>query len=137
MYCSRMNEEYTGFDGVYTRNFPGAFREAPCVVKRGGKYYMVTSYCTGWDPNVAGVAVAESIMGPWTMQGNPCVSEGADITYGGQSTHLLKVEGEDDTYIFMADIWKPKNLQDSRYMWLPIVWKGEDMTIPFVEEWQY
>ncbi len=25
-----------------------------------------------------------------------------------------------DKYIFMADIWRPKNLIDARYIWLPI-----------------
>ena len=136
MYCSRMNADYTGFDGTYTRNFEGEYREAPCVMKRNGRYYMVTSYCTGWAPNVARVAVADSVMGPWTLLGNPCVSEGAELTYGGQSTHILKVEDMEDTYIFMADIWKAENLQDSRYMWLPIEWDEDQMQIPFVEEWR-
>ena len=41
-----------------------------CIRDRyNGKYYMLSSGCTGWDPNVAELAVADSIMGQWTTIG--------------------------------------------------------------------
>ncbi|WP_321479405.1 hypothetical protein [uncultured Bacteroides sp.] len=51
---------------------------------------------------------------------NPCVDKHADITFGGQSTSIFPIHGMPDKYIFMADIWRPKNLIDARYIWLPI-----------------
>ena len=39
---------------------------------------MLSSGCTGWDPNVAEIAVADSIMGTWKTIGNPCTGPDAD-----------------------------------------------------------
>ena len=47
---------------------------------------MLSSGCTGWDPNVAELAVADSIMGQWTTIGNPCTGPDADKTFYAQST---------------------------------------------------
>ena len=30
---------------------------------------MLSSGCTGWDPNIAEIAVADSIMGTWKTRG--------------------------------------------------------------------
>ena len=27
-------------------------------------------------------------------------------------------------YVFMADMWNPKHLSDSRHLWVPISWKN-------------
>ena len=73
MYIAKLNDEYTDLEGdEYTVNFVGASREAPAVFKRDGKYYMITSGCTGWAPNAAQYAVADSMLGEWTVKGNPC-----------------------------------------------------------------
>ena len=61
---------------------------------------------------------------------NPCRGEGADKTFGAQGTYIYKVEtaaqkkmfhGAD--YVFMADMWNPKHLSDSRHLWVPILGK--------------
>jgi beta-xylosidase len=94
--------------------------EAPAVFKRGGKYYLIASGCTGWKPNAARSAVADHIFGPWTELGNPCRGEEADTTFGGQGTFVLPVQGRNDTFIFMADRWEQWDLENSRYLWLPL-----------------
>ena len=62
---------------------------------------------------------------------NPCRGEGADKTFGAQGTYNIKVEtaaqkkmfhGAD--YVFMADMWNPKHLSDSRHLWIPISWEN-------------
>ena len=35
----------------------------------------------------------------------------------------------------MFDKWNKTNLIDSRYIWLPIVFEGENLTIPWMEAW--
>lgn len=99
-------------------------------------YWMITSGCTGWAPNEARMFSAPSIWGPWTKHPNPCTGENAKITYGGQSTYILTLQGEPNKYIFMADIWRPKNPIDARYIWLPV--QFDDKGVPFlkwIDEW--
>lgn len=64
------------------------------------------SGCTGWAPNAARSAVAESIWGPWRELGNPCEGPGAETTYDSQSTFVIAVAGT-DRYIYMGDRWNP------------------------------
>ena len=60
------DEEYKAEYGVdYIRLFPGAHREAPAMFKYQGKYYLITSGATGWDPNPAKYTVADDIFGEW------------------------------------------------------------------------
>ena len=138
---SRLNDDYTGFDGHYVRVFVGDKNEASSIFKRRGKYYLLTSGCTGWKPNAARLAVADRIMGPWIPLGNPCKGEnaanklGPDKTFGGQSTFVLPVPGKEDAFIAMFDEWRPQNAIDGRYYWLPIRFEGDRPVIEWIPEW--
>jgi len=111
-------------------------REAPALFKKNNTYYLITSGCTGWAPNKATLHTASSIWGPWELaSNNPMQGENADLTFGGQSTYILPVEGKKDAYIFLADIWKPADLADSRYVWLPIQFKNNYPFIEWMNEW--
>lgn len=134
LHICRLSEDYLEPTEEVTRNFINAHREAPAVFKRGGSYYIVSSGCTGWDPNVAEYAVAKTIMGPYETVGNPCVGHGADITFRGQSTYVFRLEDGSNRFVFMADIWKKENLSDSRYIWLPIEFEGEQMKISWQDD---
>ena len=126
LHISRLTDDYLDTDSLYVRLFPERFHEAPAMFKRGGKYYMITSDCTGWAPNAARSMCADEILGEWRELGNPCVGEDADLTFHGQSTYVLQVgEGDAARYIFMADRWTPENAIDGRYLWLPISFEGE------------
>ena len=125
MHVSELSDDYLQPSGKYARIFVGRAMEAPAVFKRGGKYYLIASGCTGWDPNAARSAVAENIFGPWTELGNPCRGEGAGLTFGGQSTYVLPVAGEPGRFIAILDQWKKWDLQDSRYVWLPLIFDLE------------
>ena len=50
-HIHELNSDYTGFSGRFVRVFPGGYHEAPAFFKKGGKYYMFSSHCTGWAPN--------------------------------------------------------------------------------------
>ena len=93
------------------------------MFKENGKYYMISSGCTGWDPNPSSYAIADKILGEWKTIGNPCVDDGASTTYNTQSTCVYQVaEGE---YIYMGGRRFSNNLKDSRYIWLPIEFDGQ------------
>jgi hypothetical protein len=132
MQVCLLSGDYLKPTTVFRRILIGKNREAPAILKFGAKYYLVTSLCTGWDPNEALVAVADSLLGEWKLMGNPCLGAGSDSTYQGQVTYILAVAGRPGNFIFMADRWRKANLEDSRYVWLPlrihegrpeIVWK--------------
>lgn len=113
------------------RIFPGGHNEAPAIFKKDGIYWMITSGCTGWEPNKARLLTATSILGEWKQLPNPCVGENADKTFGGQSTYVLPLQGTEKQFIFMADSWRPESLADSRYIWLPV--RFDEKGIPFIE----
>ncbi|MBQ0120387.1 MAG: family 43 glycosylhydrolase [Bacteroidales bacterium] len=135
MQISQLTADYLKTVGTYTRNFADKFREAPAIFKRGGKYYIVSSGCTGWSPNEAEYAVADCITGPYTTINNPCRGKDADKTFYGQSTFVLPVQGVEDTFIMMFDKWNKVDLIDSRYIWLPIKFEGDELTVPWQDQW--
>lgn len=110
-------------------------REAPALFKYNKKYYLITSAATGWRPNQATMHVADHLFGPWALLGNPMVGAHADSTFGGQSTYVLPVPGKKDAYIFMADQWNPKDLKESRYIWLPVQFKNGKPFIEWMDLW--
>ena len=120
MHVSQLTDDYLRPAGKYHRIFIGRSMEAPAVFKRGGKYYFIGSGCSGWKPNAARSAVADSIWGPWRELGNPCRGADAEKTFLAQSTYVLPVPGSSDTFIFMADRWNQWDLPDSRHVWLPL-----------------
>ena len=134
LHIARLSNDYLNVTSDYNRLFINQSREAPAVFKRGGKYYIVTSGCTGWDPNEAEWAIADYVMGPYTSMGNPCRGKNADKTFYSQSTFVLPVVGT-DKYIIMFDRWNKKNLIDSRYIWFPINFDGDKMTISWTPSW--
>jgi hypothetical protein len=135
LHISELSDDYLSFTGKWSVLAPAGHNEAPAICKRNGKYYMITSGCTGWDPNAARSFVAESIMGPWTALGNPCVGEGAHLTFESQGTYILPVQGKKDAFIFMADRWRPRNPIDGRYVWLPLSFEGDKPVLRWQEEW--
>jgi beta-xylosidase len=126
MQVCLLNSNYLSPTKTYSRILVNRRREAPAMFKNNGKYYLITSSCTGWSPNAATYAVATKPMGPWKEYGNPCTGKGAETTYEAQSTYVLPLKGKPNSYIFMADRWNKLDLEKSNYIWLPLtVNKGE------------
>ncbi|MEO7934610.1 MAG: family 43 glycosylhydrolase [Chthoniobacterales bacterium] len=93
--------------------------EGGAIVQYEGLYYAIGSALTGWWPNANKYATAERLEGPW--------SEFTDfapphtLTYGSQSTNLVKVTGtEKTTVIYVGDRWRPEEHWDGRYIWMPL-----------------
>jgi hypothetical protein len=140
MYVVRLNDEFTGPETPAVENKTWArilvhqMREAPAPFKSGGRYYLITSACTGWKPNKADCAVADNPLGPYQSKGNPCTGPEAGTTFGSQSMFVLPVQP--DKFIFMADRWNPSRLSDSRYVWLPLVLQPDgSCAIPWQDRW--
>lgn len=135
LHISLLSDNYLKPAGRFKRVFEGRYMEAPAVFKHAGRYYLIASGCTGWDPNPARSAVADAVWGPWTELGNPCIGPGAELTFGAQSTYVLPVAEIPGSYIFMADRWRPDNPIDGRYIWLPLKFQGRRPIVRWREEW--
>lgn len=136
LHLAELTDDFLDYTGRYTRIAPGGQNEAPTVFKRNGQYWLIASGCTGWAPNQARMFCAPSLWGPWKQLPSPFEGEGADRTFGGQGTYILKVPGREDGFIFMADIWNPSHLRRSRHIWLPIAFRPDGTpVIPWRDRW--
>lgn len=134
LHLAELTDDYLDYTGKYIRIAPGGQNEAPTLFKRNGKYWLITSGCTGWAPNEARMFVADSLWGDWTQLPTPFVGENAQKTFNGQGTFVLPYKK--GGFIFMGDIWNSKSLSASRYLWLPIMFQENGIPkIPYRKEW--
>lgn len=60
LHIGRLTKDYTDVTAAFKKagGLVGKKREAPALFKHNGRYFMITSGCTGWDPNKALVHTA-------------------------------------------------------------------------------
>ena len=139
LQISQLSDDYLKPVGKYARLFPGGFNEGPALFKHGGKYWLITSGCTGWEPNAARLAVADSIWGPWQSLGTPWAGppEKIDRSFDSQATFVLPVADGSGGFIFMADRWRPENAIDGRYVWLPVQFRSDGQPfLAWMDQWE-
>ena len=74
LHIAELTDDYLDYTGKYYRIDPAGWNEAPSLFKKDGRYYMITSGCTGWNPNPARLLVADHICGPWKrLPDNPAI----------------------------------------------------------------
>ena len=111
---------------------PGQRREAPALVHIGPTYYMISSACSGWDPNQAMLTVSDNIHDGWT----PLQPVGDRIAYDTQASSILTIKGsKKTTYIYVGDRWMDPDLPQSKIIMLPVEFKDGQMTFDWHEEW--
>lgn len=126
-----LTDDYKSFTGRSVKVLADQWREAPAPFYCDGIYYMVTSGCTGWDPNAALYAISEDLLGSWRLIDNPCSGPLARSTYYGQSTYVFEKDGH---FYLMLDHWKPSDLKNSGYSILPVQIEKGKLEIPWSEE---
>ena len=124
--------------GDYTTLEKTAFIPAPleggALVHYGSMYYVLGSHMTGWKPNPNVYATASLLSGPWSAFKDIAPPEAN--TYGAQSSMLIKVQGrKKTTVIYMGDEWRPKELWESRYFWMPVEMGVGTMHLPPPQDW--
>ncbi|CAI5968839.1 unnamed protein product [Closterium sp. NIES-65] len=155
LHIARLTPDYLDVDGGFVRRFVGRSREAPAIFKYQQHYFLVTSACTGWDPNEAEVHVASHMMGEWRLLGAPCSNHhhqhqhqqqqqrwpwqgesapgawapSCSSTFESQGTFVLPLpNAPPGVFVFLADRWNKHDLADSRYVWLPLHLLGNGST---------
>jgi len=143
LYCVQLEDTYTDIrrpavlNKTWARLFINQYREAPAPFKFRHKYYLITSAQTGWAPNAARYSMADHILGPWTDKGNPCVGTDSSTTFHSQSTYVIPSPRGKGHFIFMADRWDSKQLQNSTYIWLPFsIAKDGSFRLLFQPAWK-
>ncbi|MDR1099312.1 MAG: glycoside hydrolase family 43 protein [Treponema sp.] len=128
LYISQLDDDFTGFTGLFTKVLVDQEREAPALLHHNGLYYLVSSGCTGWKPNSMLYAVNTQLLcgARWKLIDNPCSGPGYRQTFGAQSACIFCAGGQ--PYLLL-DHWEPKNLRQSGYSILPIHIKGDYMEI--------
>jgi len=137
LHIARLTADYLDH-AEYVRAFVNRWMEAPAMFKHEGRYYLLLSGCSGWAPNAARAAVADHPFGPWRELGNPCRGVnpenglGPELTFGAQSTYVLRTHG--GGHVAMFDLWQTKSFIDSRYLWLPVSFTPEGYEIHWTNQ---
>lgn len=130
-FIARLTGDYLNLEKTC---FIPAPLEGGALAHVGNLYFVVGSHMTGWKPNPNVYATAPALTGPWTEFRNLAPPEVNN--YNSQSTMLLKVAGsKKTTVIFMAGIWHPRQLWDSRYLWMPLEIENGTMRLPAPRPW--
>jgi beta-xylosidase len=143
LVCGRLTKDGLRPEGDYTV-MEGVTHatEGPALFRRDGKYYLLGSGSTGWNPNPARMFVADRITGPYQPLGNPCEGLnphnrlGPEKTFGGQSTFVMPAPGKPNEWIAMFDIWDPENPIEAGYIWLPLRFEKDKPVIRWQTEWK-
>ena len=98
LHIYRLSEDYLNVSRMVNALYQGEYREAPAIYRRNGKYYMLSSYCTGWAPNQSKWSMADAIDGDWS----DLCDFGDETTYRSQPAFVLQKDGKD---IYIGDRW--------------------------------
>lgn len=118
LHIVRLSEDYLSPTNEFVRIDAADAREAPCLVKHNGKYYMITSGLTGWEYNQAKYFMADEIMGVWRDMGDPCVGDGEHTTFRTQGTYIFTTQKHAD--IFMCERHNTADFSCCGHVWLPL-----------------
>lgn len=122
MHIYRLADDYMNVDCLVNKLWQGEYREAPAVVKKDNTYYMLSSFCTGWDPNQGKYSSATSMTGKWRM----LEDIGDETTFDTQPAFILTIFGEkENEYVYVADRWDGDNYHNSRYVFLKLIFEDD------------
>lgn len=99
LHIYRLSDDYLNIDKLVHKLWQGEYREAPALIKHNDIYFMISSFCTGWDPNQAKYSTSYSIEGDWSA----LKEIGDDTTYGSQPSFLLSINNQ---VVYFGDRWR-------------------------------
>ncbi|QGH33995.1 family 43 glycosylhydrolase [Gracilibacillus salitolerans] len=130
LHIYRLSSDYMNVDKLVRKLWQGEYREAPAVFKRKERYYMVSSYCTGWAPNQGKYATSDSMDGNWTLLEN----FGDETTYDTQPAFVLKLNEEE--ILYYSDRWDAENYINSSYVLLPLQFEEEKLILKYYDQYE-
>lgn len=108
--------------------------EGHAIIKSGGYYFWLMSWCTGWDFNDNHYFHATKLAGPWTAGGK--VATINTHTYESQVGFAVTVKGsEKTTFLYTGDRWSVNNYSMSRIVLLPIEVSGTKLSVKWHDQY--
>lgn len=128
MHVYRLTEDYLNVEELVAKLWQGEYREAPAVMRReDGKYFIYSSFCTGWAPNQGKYAWSNCINSRFTM----LEDFGDDTTFHSQPAFILPLDTEKGKqYIYVGDRWSGREYFSSSYIFLLI--KFDEKGMPYI-----
>lgn len=129
LHIYRLTNDYMNVEKMIQRLWQGEYREAPAVIKTNGKYYMLSSDCTGWAPNQGKYAVASSMEGIWST----LMEIGDETTYQSQPAFIINYNGR---ILYYGDRWggSGEKYLESGYVIYPLKIQEDGLIMEYVEE---
>jgi hypothetical protein len=130
----RLNADYTSGTGVFSKVTKGR-TEAPGMMKRNGKYYVLYSdpncgYCSGTGTSYR---TAPSPLGPWSPDiESPGISISSD-SCGGQPSFVSTIKLKSDViFLYGSDLWNngAKNEALANFYWAPLTFAADGSINP-------
>jgi sucrose-6-phosphate hydrolase SacC (GH32 family) len=108
--------------------------EGHAIIKNGGYYFWLMSWCTGWDFNDNHYFYATKLAGPWTAGGMIATSN--THTYESQVGFAVTVKGSNKTtFLYTGDRWAVNNYSMSRIVLLPIEVNGTRLSVKWYDQY--
>ena len=125
LHVWKLTKDFMSVSKLVNNLFQNESREAPAFFKKDGRYYLLTSYCTGWAPNQGKWSSSDSIDGEWEIN----EKFGDETTFRSQPAFVLEKDGK---FIYFADRWGGNgHYNDSTYVVLEI--KSREDGSPYIE----
>lgn len=113
--------------------FAGKQREAPAIIKVDGTYYMMSSACSGWDPNQCMLSHTTTLTRNWT----PLSAVGDSIAFDTQAASILTIRGtKATTYLYVGDRWMDPQLPESKTIILPVAFHDGECDFDYYPQFQ-
>ncbi len=125
-----LTDDYLNVARQVNTLFQSEYREAPAFFKKDGKYFVISSWCTGWAPNQGTYAYSDSMDGIFSVN----EKFGDETTFRSQSAFVIPVERNGKTeYIYFGDRWggNGEKYFESTYIVLEI--KFDEKGMPYIE----
>ena len=115
----------------YTELFKWKSREAPAIVRVGDTYYMLSSACTGWDPNPCMLSYSKSLTEGWSE----LKRVGNQIAFDTQAASILTIKGtKQTTYLYVGDRWQDPRLPESKTIIFPISFTADSCLFDYTRQ---
>lgn len=102
LHIYELSSDLLNVSKLSSKQFIGQYREAPAVFKRNNKYYMLSSFCTGWAPNQGKYSVSDSPYDGWSVP----INFDNETTHQSQPAFVLPIKKDgDEIFLYFGDRW--------------------------------
>ena len=136
LHIVKLSDDFLTCTKTYKEIENSARREAPVMIKRNGRYFLITSGMSGWAYNRSSYYQTTKLLGAYELMGDPCTGTNAATTYDSQGTHAFAVEGKKDQFIFISERHYTPCMTDSSYIFWPVVFTSPiSLHLPYLPKW--